>query len=180
MERRPAWSQREIMLWAVHEWVQDRGPGEDMIFADKVATLFGREKYVDPTLLLWPDLDQDTRVQLKVQDERINTFLTLVNEFLIDATLHRPIYGQNLTNVTVRGLTGLGERQINEMRDPTQELLSKLDDLEVAIRSLQTVSDEEKTKGEKAVEELKGLARNAAPSATVQLLLAWIKSQNGA
>lgn len=56
MKQRPAWGHREIMLWAVYEWVRERPPGEDMVFADAVATLFGREKYVDPTLVHQPDV----------------------------------------------------------------------------------------------------------------------------
>ena len=66
----PEWGRREAMLWAIHEWVQDRPPGKDMIRESELATLVGGGEYVNPT-----DPDAD-KVAAKFQDDQINLFKT--------------------------------------------------------------------------------------------------------
>ena len=92
----PEWGRREAMLWAIHEWVQDRPPGKDMIRGSELATLVGGGEYVNPT-----DPDAD-KVAAKFQDDQINLFKTLVNEGLIDADIHKPIEELSFTSATVR------------------------------------------------------------------------------
>jgi hypothetical protein len=83
----------------------------------------------------------------------------------------------NITHATVRGLTVARLHSIKERRDPHEELLAKLDALEQAIRSLQGVSEQHKSVGEKAVGELKDSTRGTSRSAMIQLMMAWLRSQ---
>ena len=66
-------------------------------------------------------------------------FITLVNEGLIDATIHKPIEELPFTSVTLRGLSRQGLLLIQELPDPNQALLSRLDEMAAAIRGLQDV-----------------------------------------
>jgi hypothetical protein len=169
----PEWGRREAMLWAVHEWVQDRPAYEDIIRVERLATLVGGGEYVNPT-----DTDAD-EVAAKFQYEQLNLFITLVNEDLIDAdveSLEEPPY---IVWATVRGLTGRGLQMIQELPDPNSSLLLRLDDVTTAIRGLQDVSPEDKDATEKALEEFKGYVRTFAPAATVQILAALAKGHGG-
>jgi hypothetical protein len=157
----PEWGRREAMLWAIYEWVQDRPAGEDLIRESKVATLVGGGEYANPT-----DLDADKEA-VKYQTEQINLFITLVNEGLIDADIHKPIEDLPFTSATVRGLSGKGLQMIQELSDPDQALLDRLDDMTLAIKGLQDVPEEEK---EELIEELKDFARRLAPQLTLKLL----------
>jgi hypothetical protein len=167
----PEWGRREAMLWAIHEWAQDRPPGKDMIRESEVATLVGGGEYVNPT-----DPDAD-KVAAKFQDDQINLFKTLVNEGLIDADIHKPIEELSFTSATVRGLSERGLRLIQELPDPNSSLLDRLDDMTVAIRDLQDVPEEDKEAAEKALEVLKDFAKKFGQAAAVQILLALIMPQ---
>jgi hypothetical protein len=163
------------MLWAIHEWCQDRPAGRDMLFFYEIATLVGGGEYVDPS-----NEDPDKPAAKKFQAEQINLFQTLVErEGLIDATIHRPVVGMPVTQATVRGLTGPGLRLIRELPDPNRSLTGALDDITLAIRNLRDVDEEEKDAAAKAAEELKTFARNLAPAAAVQLLAAVSRSLLG-
>jgi hypothetical protein len=162
------------MLRAIHEWVQDRPAGEDMIWVDRLATLVGGGEYVDPL-----DDDPDKQAAKKFQAEQINLFLTPVREGLIDADVHKSVEELPFTYATVRGLSGRGLQLIRQLPDPSRFLLDRLDDMALAIRSLQDVPDEEKDDAEKALEEIKDFARRFAPAAAVQILAALSTSQGG-
>jgi hypothetical protein len=170
----PEWGRREAMLWAIHEWVQDRPAGEDMIWVDHLATLIGGGEYVNPT-----DEDPDKQAAKKFQAEQINLFLTLAREGLLDADIHKPVEEQPFTYATVRGLSGQGLQMIRELPDPNRSLLDRLDEMVLAIRDLQDVPDEEKEAAEKAVEEIKDFARRLAPAVAVQLLAMLTKPHSG-
>ena len=170
----PEWGRREAMLWAIHEWVQDRPAGEDMIWVDRLATLVGGGEYVDPF-----DNDPDKQAAKKFQTEQINLFLTLVREGLIDADIHKSVEHLPFLNATVRGLSGRGLQMIQELPDPDRSLLDRLDDMTVVIKGLQDVPEEDKDAAEKALEELKEFARKFGPAAAVQILAALTKSHVG-
>lgn len=118
----PEWGRREAMLWAIYEWVQDRPAGEDMLWYEQIATLVGGGEYVAPL-----DEDPDKQAAKKFQAEQINLFITLVNEGLIDADLHKSISGLPFTSATVRGLREPGLKLIRELPDPNRFLLDRLD-----------------------------------------------------
>jgi hypothetical protein len=153
----PEWGRREAMLWAIYEWVQDRPAGDDTIRESQVATLVGGGEYANPTD---PHADKQA---VKYQTEQINLFITLVNEGLIDADIHKPIEELSFTSATVRGL-------IQELPDPNRALLDRLDAMTVAIQELRDVPPEEKEAAEKALEELKDFVRKVTPAAAVQFL----------
>jgi hypothetical protein len=107
---------------------------------------------------------------VKYQTEQINLFITLVNEGLIDADIHKPIEELSFTSATVRGLSGQGLQLIQELPDPNRALLDRLDAMTVAIQELRDVPPEEKEAAEKALEELKDFVRKVTPAAAVQFL----------
>jgi hypothetical protein len=167
----PEWGRREAMLWAIHEWVQDRPAGKTMLSFVEVATLVGGGEYVAPD-----DEDPDKQAAKKRQAEQLHLFCTLVREGLIDADLGNPINGPvPFTRVKVRGLSRWGLQLIQELPDPNRSLLNRLDDMALAIRGLQDVPDEEKDNAEKALEEIKDFARKFGPAAAVQILAALLK-----
>jgi hypothetical protein len=75
----------------------------------------------------------------------------------------------------VRGLSRQGKEMIQELPEPNQALLDRLDEMAAAIRGLQNVSEEEKDAAEKALERLRDFAEKLAPPATVQILAALLK-----
>jgi hypothetical protein len=160
----PEWGRREAMLWAIYEWVQDRPAGDDTIRESQVATLVGGGEYANPTD---PDADKQA---VKYQTEQINLFITLVNEGLIDADIHKPIEELSFTSATVRGLSGQGLHLIQELPDPNRALLDRLDAMTVAIQRLWDVPPEEKEAAEQAVEVLRDFAQRFTPAAAVQFL----------
>ena len=168
----PEWGRREAMLWAIHEWVQDRPAGEDVIRVDRLVPLLGGGEYANPTD---PDADQ---VAVKLQDDLINRFIALVREGLIDASIES-IDRLPLVFATVRGLTGRGLEMIQELPDPSRSLLARLDAMTVAIQGLQDVPEEDRDAAEQAVEELKDFARRFAPGAALKLLAVLFTPQGG-
>lgn len=173
--RYPEWGRREMMLWAIHEWCQDRPAGEDMIWGHQVATLVGGGEFISNP---WTE-DPDEQAAMKFQAEQINLFLTLVDEGLIDAKILKPMAGQRLTQAIVRGLRRPGLEMIRELPDPQQSLVDALDGMAEAIRDLKDVPEEEKDAAAKAAEELKQFTRTAAPAAVVQMFAAWAKTLGG-
>lgn len=173
--RYPEWGRREMMLWAIHEWCQDRPAGENMIWGHQVATLVGGGKFIDNP---WTE-DPDEQAALKFQAEQINLFITLVREGLIDAKILRPIAGQQLTQAIVRGLHKPGLEMIQELPDPQRSLIEALDGIAEAIRNSEGVTEEERDAAAKAAEELKQFMRTAAPAATIQAAAAWFRSFGG-
>jgi len=161
------------MLWAIHEWVQDRPAGEHLIRERQVATLVGGGEYANPT-----DPGAD-KVAAKFQDEQINLFISLVNEGLIDADIHKPIEELSFTSATVLGLSGPGLQMIQELPDPNRALLDRLDAMTIAIQSLQDVPEEDREGAEQALEELKDFARRFAPGAALKLLAVLFTPQGG-
>jgi hypothetical protein len=170
----PEWGRREAMLWAIHEWVQDRPAGEELIWIERLATLVGGGEYVQPN-----DQDPDKQAAKKFQREQINLFITLVNEGLIDASIHTVAQPPYFIYAAVRGLTGRGLQLIQELPDPNSSLLTRLDAMTIAIRGLQDVPEEEKDAAEQRVEELKDFARRFGPAAAAQILAALLGSQGG-
>jgi hypothetical protein len=171
----PEWGRREAMLWAIHEWVQNRPPGEDMLTYVQVATLVGGGEYVDPT-----NQDPDKQDRKKFHAEQLRLFVTLVNEGLIDADDPNPMNGPvPFTRIKVRGLTERGLQLIRELPNPKDALLGRLDDLTAAIRGLQDVPPEDRNVAEQLVEELKGFARRLAPAAALKLLAVLDKVEGG-
>jgi len=170
----PEWWRREAMLWAIYEWVQDRPAGEDRIEVERLATLVGGGEYVQPT-----DTDPDKQAAKKRQEEQIDLFITLVEEGLIYASIHTVEEPPYFAFAKVRGLSERGLHMIQELPDPNQALLGRLDEMAAAIRGLQDVSEEEKDAVEKALQRLTDFAEKLAPPATVQILAALFRSEGG-
>jgi hypothetical protein len=167
----PEWGRREAMLWAIHEWVQDRPAGDEVIRVEQLATLVRGGEYVNPM-----DDDPNKQAARKFQTEQINLFRTLVNEGLIDADIDG-VEEQPVIYATVRRLTRQGLQMIQELPDPSRSLLDRLDDMTVAIRGLQDVPEEDKEAAEKALEVLKDFAQKFGQAVAVQILLALIMPQ---
>jgi hypothetical protein len=167
----PEWGRREAMLWAIHEWVQDRPAGDEVIRVEQLATLVRGGEYVNPM-----DDDPNKQAARKFQTEQINLFRTLVNEGLIDADIEG-VEEQPVIYATVRRLTRQGLQMIQELPDPSRSLLDRLDDMTVAIRGLQDVPEEDKEAAEKALEVLKDFAQKFGQAVAVQILLALIMPQ---
>jgi hypothetical protein len=170
----PEWGRRERMLWAIHEWVQDRPAGEYRIEVDQVATLIDDGEYVQ-----FNDPDPDKAAAKKRQEEQINLFKDLVEEDLIKAKIHTAEETPYFAFAMVRGLSRQGEEMIQELPDPNQSLLDRLDEITVAIRGLQDVPEADKDATEKALEEIKGFVRTSTPAVAVQLLAAFYRSHFG-
>ena len=160
----PEWGRREAMLWAIHEWVQDRPAGDEVIRVEQLATLVRGGEYVNPM-----DDDPNKQAAKKFQTEQINLFRTLVNEGLIDADIDG-VEEQPVIYATVRRLTRQGLQMIQELPDPSRSLLDRLDDMTVAIRGLQDVPEEDKEAAEKALEVLKDFAQKFGQAVAVQIL----------
>jgi hypothetical protein len=167
----PEWGRREAMLWAIHEWVQDRPAGHEVIRVEQLATLVRGGEYVNPM-----DDDPNKQAAKKVQTEQIILFRTLVNEGLIDADIDG-VEEQPVIYATVRRLTRQGLQMIQELPDPSRSLLDRLDDMTVAIRDLQDVPEEDKEAAEKAFRCIKGFAQKFGQAVAVQILLALIMPQ---
>jgi hypothetical protein len=167
----PEWGRREAMLWAIHEWVQDRPAGDEVIRVEQLATLVRGGEYVNPM-----DDDPNKQAAKMFQTEQINLFRTLVNEGLIDADIDG-VEEQPVIYATVRRLTRQGLQMIQELPDPSRSLLDRLDDMTVAIRGLQDVPEEDKEAAEKALEVLKDFAQKFGQAVAVQILLALIMPQ---
>ena len=165
----PELVRREAMLWAIYEWVQDRPAGEDTIQVERLVTLLGGGEYVQPN-----DQDPDKQAAKKFQGEQIDLFVSLVKEGLIDAHIHS-VEEQDVAKATVHGLTTPGKQMIQELPDPNRFLLDRLDDMIVAIRGLQDVSEEDKDAAEKALEVLKDFFQKVGSAAAAQLLLAALR-----
>ena len=167
----PEWGRREAMLWAIHEWVQDRPAGDQVIRVEQLATVVRGGEYMNPM-----DDDPYKQAAKKFQTEQINLFRTLVNEGLIDADIDG-VEEQPVIYATVRRLTRQGLQMIQELPDPSRSLLDRLDDMTVAIRGLQDVPEEDKEAAEKALEVLKDFAQKFGQAVAVQILLALIMPQ---
>jgi hypothetical protein len=165
----PEWARREAMLWKIHEWVEDRPAGEEVIRVERLVPLLGGGEYVNPT-----DQDAD-EATVKLQDDLINRFIALVKEGLIDADIHS-VERLPLVLATVRRLSDRVLEMIQELPDPNRALLDRLDDLTVAIRGLQDVPEEEKGTIERLAEELKELGRRSITPVVAEKLTSLIDS----
>jgi len=119
-----------------------------------------------------PDADE---VAVKLQDDLINRFITLVKEGLIDADIHS-VERVPLVFATVRRVSDRGLEMIQELPDPNRALLDRLDDLTAAIQSLQDVPEKEKYSFERRAEEFKELARRSVTPVVADKLTALLDS----
>jgi len=163
----PEWARREAILWKIHEWVEVRPTGEEVIRVERLVPLLGGGEFVNPT-----EADAD-QVAVKLQDDLINWFIALVKEGLIDADIHS-VDRLPLVFATVRRLTDRGLEMIQELPDPNRALLGRLDALTVAIRGLQDVPEEKKEAAEWLTEELKELGRKSITPVVAEKLTALI------
>ena len=119
-----------------------------------------------------PDADE---VAVKLQDDLINRFITLVKEGLIDADIHS-VERVPLVFATVRRVSDRGLEMIQELPDPNRSLLDRLDDLTAAIQGLQDVPEKEKYSFERRAEEFKELARRSVTPVVADKLTALLDS----
>lgn len=169
----PQWARREKVLWAMHEWCEERTDARTVLGYDELMARVGDEAYAGtPTPA---GIDFDRQAIDRIQQQVLNLFVTLVNEGLIDAEVKSSSkHGPPWQFAIVRGLTREGLRAIRELPDPNDTLLQRLDAIAEAIRGLEGVPDEEKLRGIDAVEELKHFARSLPPSFTVELVAAML------
>ena len=112
---------------------------------------------------------------MKLQDDLINRFITLVKEGLIDADIHS-VERVPLVFATVRRVSDRGLEMIQELPDPNRALLDRLDDLTAAIQGLQDVPEKEKYSFERRAEEFKELARRSVTPVVADKLTALLDS----
>lgn len=82
-------------------------------------------------------------------------------------------YGPNASSgvVPVR-FSEKGRAAIEQLPNPNQELVLRLDLIAAAIEGLQEIDPEEKTRAQQAVGELKTFGRNISPSAALEIIKA--------
>ena len=164
----PQWARREKVLWAVHEWSEDRTDARTPLYYHELVELVGDEAYTGTPTDTGIEVDRQgiDRAQAQV----LNLFMTLISEGYIDAE----VKGSSKTGppwsfAIVRGLTREGLRAIQELSDPNDQITQRLDAIAEAIRCLQSVPDEEKRPAISAVEELKHFFRGLPPGLTIEL-----------
>lgn len=155
-------------MWAVHEWCEDRTDARTMLNYDELVSRVGDEAYTGTPTATGTEFDRQAvdRTQAQV----LNLFTTLVNEGYIDAEVKGSYKGgPPWVFASVRGLTGKGLRAIQELPDPNDALIQRLDAIAEAVRELHNVPDEEKKPAIDAVEELKTFARGLPPGLAIEL-----------
>ena len=65
-----------------------------------------------------------------------------------------------------------GRATIEQLPDPNQELVMRLDRIAAVIEGLQDIDPEEKTRAQQAVGELKTFGRNVSPAAAMEVVKA--------
>ncbi|MEJ7816992.1 MAG: hypothetical protein WKF53_17615 [Rubrobacter sp.] len=163
----PQWARREKVLWAVHEWCEERTDARTMLNYDELVLRVGDEAYEGtPTDT---GIEFDRQAIDRTQAQVLSLFTTLVNEGYIDAEVKGSSKsGPPWVFASVRGLTGKGLRAIQELPDPNDALMQRLDALAEAVRELRNVPDEEKKPAIDAVEELKTFARGLPPGLAIE------------
>ncbi len=167
---RPAYPQgarREKMLWAVHEWCEDRTDARTTLGYDELVSMVGDEAYTGT--LTATGVEFNRQAIHRAQAQVLNLFTTLVDEGYIDGEVKgRSKTGPPWTFASVRGLTEKGLRAIQELPDPNDALMQRLDTIAEAIRELPNVPAKEKRPAIDAVEELKTSARGLPPGLTIE------------
>ena len=170
----PEWGRREAMLFAVNEWIKDRPDPDQRLHYYEVAALVGGPAYEGtPTET---GVQYDRQMIEKFQGEQINLFQSLVKQGYIDADLGHGIDGgPPFIRATVRDLTTKGYQLIEELPDPQQDLIRRLDAIAEAIRQ-SNAPEEEKAAAEKAADELKKFMRSVSPAVATQIITALARS----
>ena len=155
-------------MWAVHEWCEDRTDARTMLNYDELVSRVGDEAYKGTPTATGTEFDRQAvdRTQAQV----LNLFTTLVNDGYIDAEVKGSYKGgPPWVFASVRGLTEKGLQAIQELPNPHDALMHRLDAIAEAVRELHNVPDEEKKPAIEAVEELKTFARGLPPGLAIEL-----------
>ncbi len=166
--RYPQWALREKILWAVHEWCEDRTDTRKPLHYSELVAMVEDEVYQGTPTATGIELDR--QAVERAQAHVLNTFLTLVTESYIDAE-PRGGYkgGPPFTHAFVRGLGDKGLIAIQELPDRITE---SLDAIAEAIRALPDVPAEEKKSAIDAAKELKTFLRGLSPTVAIELFKA--------
>lgn len=162
--RYPEQEQRREMLRIIHEWTTAQPDAEPVLRYHEFTRLFGLTSE-----------ELATRSTEHIQQEfagRMNRFMRLVDEGYINAR-YRGEYkgGPPFTIAWIKGLSERGLQAIEELPDPQAQTLALLDNIAVAIRTLddEEAPPEQKRVAERAVNELRHFIRGLPPGVAVEL-----------